>query len=182
MKHTVLIVDDEVRIHEVLKEALASEPYYILTSSSAKEALDILCRQLVNVVISDEKMPGMPGSEFLAIVRKKYPDTIRIMLTGYANLDTAIRSINEGEIYRFFRKPFNLVDLAITIRQALQLKALEQERQRLKETVSQQSAIIDDIEREFPGITKLRKNEAGAIIIDDQISEVTLARFFEQKK
>jgi two-component system probable response regulator PhcQ len=73
----------------------------------------------VDVVISDEKMPGMSGSEFLSLVRQEYPDTIRIILTGYGSLESAIRAINEGEIYRLFTKPCNVIDLAITIRLAL---------------------------------------------------------------
>jgi len=75
-----------------LKDALANEPYDILSAASAEEALPILDREQVDVVISDEKMPGMSGSEFLAIVRQEYPDTVRMILTGHASLESAIRA------------------------------------------------------------------------------------------
>ena len=107
MKHNVLIVDDDPAVRDVVREAFSAEPYALLIAGSADDALDIMSRTQADVVISDEKMPGMSGSEFLSIVRKKYPDTIRIILTGHADLEAAIRAINEGEIYRFFRKPCN---------------------------------------------------------------------------
>jgi len=96
MEHKVLIVDDEPTITDLLKDALANEPYDILSAASAEEALPILDREQVDVVISDEKMPGMSGSEFLAIVRQEYPDTVRMILTGHGSLESAIRAINEG--------------------------------------------------------------------------------------
>ena len=167
MKHKVLVVDDEPTITELLKDALSREPNIILSAGSAEEALSMLAREQVDVVISDERMPGMLGSEFLAIVRKKYPDTIRMILTGYASLESAIRAINEGEIYRFFTKPCNIFDLAVTVRQALQQKDLMKESQRLLKVVKQQSAVIDDLEKEYPGITKVKKDASGEIVIDD---------------
>jgi DNA-binding NtrC family response regulator len=167
MRHKVLIVDDEPATREVLKEAFSAEPYDVLTAVSADEALALLARQPVSVVISDEKMPGLTGSEFLSIVRKKYPDTIRMILTGHAELHSAIRAINEGEIYRFFTKPCNIIDLAITVRQALQHRAALEESRRLQEVVDRQSAILDDIEKEHPGISILKRATDGAIIIDE---------------
>ena len=168
MNHNVLIVDDERTITDMLKDALSREPYNILIAASAEEALTVLTREQVDVVISDEKMPGMLGSEFLAVVRRKYPDTIRMILTGYASLESAIRSINEGEIYRFFTKPFNVFDLVVTIRQALQHKDLMKETQRLLKVVKRQSVFIEEMEQQYPGITKVKRDAEGAIIIDDE--------------
>jgi two-component system probable response regulator PhcQ len=147
MQHKVLIVDDEPIITNLLKDALSKEPYGILSASSAEEALPILDREKLDVVISDEKMPGMSGSEFLAIVRQKYPDTIRMILTGHASLDSAIRAINEGEVYRFFTKPCNVFDIAMTIRQAIKLHDLMKESRRLLKIVKRQSLLIESLER-----------------------------------
>ena len=166
MNHKVLIVDDETATRDVLKEAFSQEPYEVLIAGSADEALEIFSREPVDVVISDEKMPGMTGSEFLAVVRKKYPDTIRMILTGHADLQAAIRAINEGEIYRFFTKPCNMIDLAITVRQALQHKETVEESQRLQKVVKQQSDLLGDIEKEYPGITDVKRNKEGAIILE----------------
>ena len=96
MKHKVLFVDDEAVIRDMVKTAFANEPYGLITAGSAEEGLDILAAESVDVVISDEIMTGMSGSEFLSFVRKKYPDTIRIILTGKANLEAVIRAIREG--------------------------------------------------------------------------------------
>ncbi len=166
MKHTVLIIDDDTAIREMMKESFSKEPYTVLIAGSANEALSILSQGPVDVVISDEKMPGMSGSELLAVVRKKYPDTIRMILTGHGNLDTAIRAINEGEIYRFFKKPCNMIDLAITVRQALQHKAVLEKNQLLQKVVAQQDTLIHDIENQHPGISDIKRNADGAIILE----------------
>ena len=168
MQHKILIVDDEPTITDTLKGVLSHEPYGILCAGSAEEALPILAREQVDVVISDEKMPGMSGSEFLSLVRQKYPGTIRVILTGHASLESAIRAINEGEIYRFFTKPFNVFDLTITIRQALQQRELKKESQRLLRMVKRQSTFIEELEKQYPGITKVKKDARGEVIIDDE--------------
>lgn len=166
MQHKLLIVDDDTALRDMMKEAFAREPYEVIIAGSANEALGLLAQSPVDVVISDEIMPGLSGSEFLAIVRKKYPQTIRMILTGHANLESAIRAINEGEIYRFFTKPCNMIDLAITVRQAIQHNAAIIESKRLKKVVARQSAIIDDIEQTHPGISSVKRTSDGAIIID----------------
>lgn len=169
MQYTILIVDDEPFITEILAEALSREPYVILTAGSAEDALRLLDQRQVDVIISDEKMPGMSGSEFLAVVRKKYPDTIRMILTGHGSLESAMRAINEGQIYRFFTKPCNVLDLAMTIRKAIQQNDLKKEIQRLLSIEKRQSAFIKTLEKQYPGITKVNRDSRGEIIIDDAI-------------
>ena len=169
MQYTILIVDDEPLITEILTEVLSREPYVILTAGSAEDALRLLDQRQMDVIISDEKMPGMSGSEFLAVVRKKYPDTIRIILTGHGSLESAIRAINEGQIYRFFTKPCNVLDLAMTIRKAIQQNELKKEIQRLVSIEKRKSAFIKTLENQYPGITKVNRDSRGEIIIDDAI-------------
>jgi two-component system probable response regulator PhcQ len=178
MSHTVLFVDDEPHVTEALKRGLRREPYEILSARSAAEALEILAHKTVDVVVSDERMPGISGSEFLSVVCKKHPAIIRIILTGNATLDAAIRAINEGEIYRFLTKPCNDVDLAVTIRQALQQKALISGSQRLLKTVRYQSALFQELEKEHPGITSVKRDSAGTILVED--TECDLQRLLEQ--
>jgi DNA-binding NtrC family response regulator len=167
MPHSILVVDDQQSILDMLKIFLLRESFQVLCSLSGEEGLKILSRQPVDVIVSDEKMPGMSGTEFLAIAKEKYPDTIRIILTGHANLDSAIRAINEGEVYRFFTKPCNMTDLTVTIRQALQQKDLMQENKRLLDIVRRQSLSIKAMERRYPGISKVKRDANGAIIIDE---------------
>jgi len=180
MRHSIMIVDDEPVITDMLKNVFSREPYGILTAASAEEALSILAREQVDVVISDEIMPGIPRSEFLSIVRQKYPDTIRMILTGHASLQSAIRAINEGEIYRFFTKPCNAFDLAITVRQALKHRDLMKESKRLLKMVKQQSALIEALEKQYPGITQVKRDAKGKVIIDDEIDSGRWDTLIEQ--
>jgi len=172
MLHRVLLVDDEPHVVEGLKRALRKEPYEIVSANSAEDALDLMKRETFDVVISDELMPGMPGSEFLAVVLQQYPDTVRIILTGHANLETALRAINQGQIYRFLTKPVNGSELTITIRQAIQHKALMSESRRLLRTVRQQHSVLEDLEKENPGITDVYRDETGAIILDENDGDI----------
>ncbi|GMT41941.1 MAG: hypothetical protein IEMM0002_0352 [bacterium] len=133
MQHKVLLVDDEPAVTEGLKRVLYDEPFQILVARSAKEALYIIDNELIDVVVSDEEMPGLGGLDFLTLVWNKYPDTIRMLLTGKASLELTIRAINEGNLYRFFTKPCNEVDLATTIRQALKQKEVQAESTRLQQ-------------------------------------------------
>lgn len=165
-EHTILFVDDEPNVTAGLKRAFWREPYKIVRAGSAKEALDILTNHEIDVVVSDERMPEMSGSEFLAVVREKFPDTIRIILTGQATLEAAIRAINGGEVYRFFTKPCNEVDLKVTIRQALQHRELALRSRQLLRQFQRQTHLLEEIERENPGITRVRTDRRGAVLIE----------------
>ena len=105
-KYTVLFVDDETRITSALR-AIFRRDYNVLTASSGKEALSILADKSVDVIVSDQRMPEMLGNELLATVSKRYPQTMRILLTGFMDKKAIIDTINEGEIYRFINKPWN---------------------------------------------------------------------------
>jgi two-component system, probable response regulator PhcQ len=168
MKHKVLIVDDERSTRKLMQEALGMEPYELLIADSAEKALQIFKKTAVDVVISDEMMPaGMPGSEFLALVRRKYPDTIRMILTGHASIESAILAINEGQIYHFFTKPCRIYDLAVTIRKALQQKELMKRSRELLRLAKRQSSVIEEIEMKYPGITRVKKDDRGEALLGD---------------
>jgi DNA-binding NtrC family response regulator len=165
--YTVLLVDDEPNLLQGLRRALRREPYEILVAEGAAAALRLLEARPVDVVVSDEMMPGMSGTEFLGRVRSQYPDTIRIILTGHGTLKIAIRAINDGEVYRFLTKPCDPIDLALTIRQALQSRALLLETRQLLRTVRRQSVVIDELGRGANGLTEVARDQAGAILLDD---------------
>ena len=167
----ILIVDDESTVLEVLQDAFSKEPYEVISAESAAEALDIMAMKQIDLVISDDQMPGLTGTEFLAQVRKKYPNTTRIILTGHANLETAINSINKAEIHRFFTKPCNMLDLIVTVRLALQNKELKEEVQRLSEITTHQSLVIEEMEHLYPGITRVRRNAEGDVIIQEEVED-----------
>lgn len=123
MKPIVLLVDDDANVLHGLARALRHQPYELLTARSGEEAVSILKKGDVDLVVTDERMPGMSGGDLLAWITTHCPDTMRIVLTGHATTDTAIRAINEGEVFHFFTKPCNEVALALSIRKALDIRA-----------------------------------------------------------
>jgi DNA-binding NtrC family response regulator len=172
-------VDDETSVLSALKRALFDEPLDIVTSTGAEEALDIMKEQRFKVVISDERMIGMQGSEFLSLVRDTYPLTVRIMLTGHATLEAAMKAVNEGEIYRFFSKPWEDLDLKFAIRSAIEKFDLEAENRRLLTTITQQSLEIKVLEKRHPGISRVEKNSQGVLVIPD-ISDEEISRMLTE--
>jgi DNA-binding NtrC family response regulator len=179
-RYAVLFVDDEPHVVAGLRDALRKGPYDILTATSGDEALQALVDHYVDVVVSDEQMPNMTGSELLGRVRRKYPYTVRIILTGHASLEAAVRAINEGEVYRFLTKPCNPVDLAHTIQQGLQIRDLTRESSRLLSRVRRQKALLSELEAQHPGISRIEMDERGAIILDD-VDVEGLIREIEQE-
>ena len=165
MQRNVLLVDDEPMLLAGLRRALRKEPYEILTAVSARDALGILQSQPVDAVVSDQDMPGMKGTEFLTKVRQEYPDVIRFMLTGKATVEVAVEAINKGAVSHFFAKPCNPIDLAFTIRQALQYKDLMAEAIRLLQVNRRQAALIERLEQKHPGMTKVERDADGVILI-----------------
>lgn len=137
---TVLLVDDDPLALAALQRSLHAEPYTLLVARTAAGALWVLAAQPVDVLVTDQRMPGMSGAEFLTRVRAEYPHVVSIMLTGHADLRTAIRAINAGEVYRFFTKPCDVGSLAVAIRQALQMQALVRQTRRLLDTTRRQAA------------------------------------------
>lgn len=144
-EHTILCVDDEVNILNALKRLLRKEPYRLITCTSGAEALEHLANNAVHIVISDQRMPKMSGTEFLKQVKEQYPDIIRIILTGYTDVDTITQSINEGHIYKFFLKPWNDQHLMLEIRQAIEQYELIEANKRLHEMAVQQNAELKKI-------------------------------------
>ncbi len=172
MTSKVLFVDDENSVLEGLKRSLRKMDYEIFTASSPEKALSLLDRESIDVIVSDEKMPECSGVDFLAQVCREYPDIVRVLLTGNAQLDMAIRAINQGEIFRFLTKPCQEEDLHLTLRQAIQYRSLLSESYRLLETMKNQSDLLDDLERKEPGITKVKRDASGAIVLEDPFEDL----------
>jgi DNA-binding NtrC family response regulator len=146
MDHAVLIVDDEPKIYHALRRALHREPYDVVYAPGGAEALKLLGERSIDVIIADQNMPEMQGSMLLSRVRQQYPDIVRMMLTGDARLETVMAAVNKGEIYRFFTKPCNESELIISLRDALQMRALKFEAARLLDTVKKQNAQIQSMQ------------------------------------
>lgn len=144
-RHTVLCVDDEENILHSIKRLLRKEGYRLLTALSGIEALKILEENDVHLVLSDQRMPQMSGTEFLAEVKEKYPDVIRIILTGYTEVDSITESINKGNIYKFFLKPWNDDNLKLEISKALEQYDLIQANKMLQEKIMKQNKELKKI-------------------------------------
>lgn len=163
MSHTVLLVDDEPNVLEGLTRVLRKESYDILTANSAEEAAGLLSDNSVDLIVSDEEMPGMSGTEFLARVAQDYPDVVGIVLTGHPTLPAALRAINGGKVYQFFTKPCNEIDLAITIRRALEQKDLKEKSRELLEVTRSQSVLIEEA-RTLRRLKDLPRKDRSAVI------------------
>jgi DNA-binding NtrC family response regulator len=170
----VLLLDDEPNVTAGLKRALHNDPWKVLTAATVGGAFDMLAREQVDVIVSDERMPDMSGSQFLSEVRKKYPHTIRMILSGQADLEAAVRAINEGEVYRFLLKPCNPADLRITIRQGIEHKQLLELSRKLLREYEKKQALLDELERANPGITRIETDASGAICMDEEDEELAM--------
>ncbi|ACD95286.1 response regulator [Trichlorobacter lovleyi] len=175
MSDTILLVDDEPSVLSAITRALRGEPYEVVSELSGELALERMAAQPFKVVLSDERMARMQGSEFLAIARSRYPGTVRILLTGHATLDAAIRAVNDGGIYKFLTKPWQDNDLKQAIRDALLKHDTEQEAWRLFGLLQQQHD-MDDLEKLHPGISRLERDQEGNLMLpelsDDALNDL----------
>ena len=127
----VLVVDDEPGVRAAMGRTLESGGYEVRLAADADEALRILQAEPVHVLISDQHMPGMSGIDLLKIVRVRHPRVVRILLTADKDPETPVRSINESEVYRFVRKPWNDSDLRTIMHFAFEVIRLERDKRRL---------------------------------------------------
>jgi len=164
---TVLLVDDDPGVIQGLRLALRREKFDVRTASSAEQALRVMAGETIDIVISDQEMPGMKGMDLLARIRETHPETIRFILTGNATLDVALEAINRGAVTRFFVKPCSSHDLATAIREALERRELMRQAARLLRTVKRQEALLDQIERHHPGISTVARSATGAVILPE---------------
>ncbi|VAX34899.1 hypothetical protein MNBD_UNCLBAC01-1226 [hydrothermal vent metagenome] len=115
----LLALDDEQNILRTLRALFINEPFGIVTTTDPEEALSIMEKEPIKVVLSDHRMPNMTGVEFLGKIKNKYPDVIRILFTGYADIASTEDAINIACVYRFINKPWNATDLKMTVSKAI---------------------------------------------------------------
>ncbi|NQT69641.1 MAG: response regulator [Desulfobacteraceae bacterium] len=169
-QHTVLCVDDEENILRSLKRLLRKDGYRLLTANSGAGGLTILKENDVHMVISDQRMPKMSGTEFLAKVKENHPDIIRIVLTGYTEVDSITASINKGHIYKFILKPWNDQNLKLEIKQGLEQYDLVQSNKKLHAKVLQQN---EDLKQINENLEALVKNRTMDLEIQNQALELS---------
>jgi response regulator RpfG family c-di-GMP phosphodiesterase len=175
--HTLLLVDDEESITKSLIRLFRKANYNIHAASSGKEALEILdkIKDEVSLIISDQRMPGMSGAEFLEKAKTISPNAIRFLLTGYSDMEAIVYAINKGEIHRYLNKPWNDQDLLIQVHQALENLELKSENKRLNDLTTTQQIKNDRLEK---GIVDAMKFVSSLVeklnpLIDKYMSETT---------
>lgn len=129
-KHAILIVDDEVEVARGLR-GMFRRDYDVHIAHRAVDALEILRQHDIHVLVSDQRMPDMSGTDFLAQVATEFPEVVRLMITGYADLESVIDAINRGQVYRYLSKPWDPAELACAVRQAAEQYDLVAEKTRL---------------------------------------------------
>jgi diguanylate cyclase (GGDEF)-like protein len=165
-QRTLLLVDDESNIIGALKRLLRGGDFQILTANSGQEGLDLLAQHAVDVIVSDQRMPGMTGVEFLGIAKEKYPDTVRIVLSGYTELHSVTEAVNEGAIYKFLTKPWDDTQLRGHIEEAFRRKEMADENRRLNLEVRTANLDLAQANRRLEELLKQQQQK----IIRDEVS------------
>ncbi|WP_375739671.1 EAL domain-containing protein [Pseudomonas boanensis] len=138
---TLLLIDDEENILRALTRVLRRDGYQILTASRAQDAFTLLAKHNVQVILSDQRMPEMNGTEFFSLVKDLYPDTVRIVLSGYTDLKSVTDAINQGAIYKFLTKPWDDEQLRAAIAQAFLHHSLAQDKDGSTTTITQDESV-----------------------------------------
>lgn len=186
MNSRILLVDDEIGVLKALKRVLSLVPcrhdgmeftLQVDLANGPEPALELLHAYAYDLVLSDFRMPGMDGVELLKAARELQPGAARMILSGYADLNSVMAAINEAQIVRFLCKPWNDYELVSAISQALAYRAMLQENQRLADLLRLQSGELSaqDYERQRleeaePGITAVRWADDGSVLIDDDLA------------
>ena len=158
-QESVLFVDDEPAILSSLKRFFRKSSFNCHFAESGEEGLKILEQMPIDLIVSDMRMPKMNGAEFLSIARSKWPDTVRILLTGHSDIGATIEALNKGGIYRYISKPWNDQELQEAIEQSLRLRRLERERVELLELTQTQNDKLQSFNAELEERVKARTQE-----------------------
>jgi len=143
--YSLLFVDDEEGILKALQRIFRKEGYDIHVRTNPEDALELIKTRRIDLIISDYNMPQMNGSELLEKSSRIYPDAIRILLTGFGDINIAMEAINKGRVYKFILKPWNDQDLKITVRQALKQLELAAENRRLGTLIREQNDVLKEL-------------------------------------
>jgi diguanylate cyclase (GGDEF)-like protein len=176
---TLLLVDDEANILSALKRLLRQENYTILTANSGQEGLEVLAKHAVDVIVSDQRMPGMTGVEFLRQAKDLYPDTVRIVLSGYTELQSVTDAVNEGAIYKFLMKPWEDSQLRAHVEEAFRRKEMGDENRRLDLEVRTANFELAVANRRLEEITRqqqqqIRRDEVSLHVVREALQHLPL--------
>jgi signal transduction histidine kinase len=181
----LLIIDDEEEILKALNRQFRRE-YTVYLAHSADEGYRLMTETPIDVIISDQRMPGMTGAEFFKKVKSEFPDAIRLLLTGYADIEAVIAAINDGNVFRYIAKPWDPVELETTVAQAFErydlivqnralLKELQEANASLEQRVAARTAELADANERLVQLNEL-KNEFMGIAAHDMRTPLTVIK------
>lgn len=182
LRGTVLVVDDEQDVLDGLSRALRHSDFRIIGAAGARAGLEVLGRERVEVVMTDLRMPGMDGLEFLDIVRDRFPDVIRLILTAHPETGSAIAAVNEEEVFRYLTKPITRDQLVVTLHLAFERYAQDHE---TRELAAEARALHERRAQEvaaqvaaLPGsaIVPAHTPRPGSVEVDPPLVEVEIIR------
>lgn len=175
---TILCVDDEPNILSSLRRLFRTKGFQVRVAESGQAGLALMETEAIDLVISDMRMPEMDGARFLELVRERWPDTMRLLLTGYADVNSIIEAINRGEIHRYITKPWDDNDIVLIVRQALERKALEQEKKRLEALTAHQNEELKALNASLE--SKVAERTAELRVANEQLKSnfITLVKVF----
>ncbi len=181
VKNKVLFVDDELNTLSAFKRLFFNnDDVDIFTASSGTEGLKVLGLNDIDLVISDMRMPQLSGTDFLKYVKNKYPNVLRIMLTGYADMPSTLEAINSGEVYRFLTKPWNDDDLKVTITKALEYSALKKRNEEMSKIIWKKNRELTVFNESLEQKVEQRTSQLGQVISKlKQVNNVLKQNFDE---
>ena len=178
MERTLLLVDDDEEIGAALKRLLRLDGYNILCARSGQEGLDLLARNQVQVIVSDQRMPEMSGVEFLSRAKELFPKTVRIILSGYADIDSVTDAINHGAIYKFLTKPWDNETLCTNVLEAFRHYELTEQRNHLALEIQESNTTLASLSLELSKLLEQKDNQIAHIKQYDQLTNLPNRRLF----
>ncbi len=171
---SILFVDDETSILHSLRRRFRKTGWNVSTAENGADGLEIMQQRKIDVVVSDMKMPEMSGAEFLTEVANTYPKTVRILMTGYADIESAVEAINKGRIFGYISKPWNDEDLQKTIERGLEITFMERERDELLVLSKKQNEKLQSFNKDLEVEVKRRTEELEqtTMFLDSTLSEL----------
>lgn len=187
--HNLLIIDDEVDITKALVRQFRRK-YNVISTTDASEALKIMENEKIQVVLSDQRMPGMTGVDFFAQIKDKYPDALKLILTGYSDIEAVIGAINEGQVFRYVKKPWNPDELETIIREAFEkyelitnnrklMTSLQEANQNLEEKVQARTLELEKVNARLSELN-LEKNKYIGMVAHDLRNPIGVAGSFSE--
>jgi len=172
-KHNILIVDDEPYILSSLVRVLEAEDRQIFTASSAEEATQLLKdKGAAQIIISDNRLPQATGIDFLIKTKRLYPDTVRILMTGYPDLTSTMDAINRAHIWRYILKPIEMEELRMLAKQAIEYYNIMRENRLLLQIARQQSDFIKKLKEIYPQLADTDLKNNGYSLDETRVSRM----------